>query len=468
MTKAVIAGQVVYNAMISAARSLKSLAMGALETQDQIAKTAQRIGLSTVHLSELRHIASLSGMSFDELSAAVARFARNAAKGNDVLAAFGISTRNADRSSRDMMRILEEVAERFAGMPGDMQKTAIAIELFGRGGARMIPLLNQGSAGLRELAREARGLGVVVAPSTARQAEQSRDNIYRLHTAVEGLAFELVRRLAPSLIEITDRTIRWVREGGLERLVGHIREAAEWARNIGLWIVQYAVVRHLFELASAMRAAAVAAGGLSAAMLANPWGIAAAGIATLGVVIHREKRRMDEYQESLAQAAEKAAVMKAVGEGASLEQLKARGFTEESIRRAFGGPEAVEIQAAARSLIDIEDLEELEKRRQRIMDAEKRASELLRQARQGELRGLERILTEYQRYREEAGLGAKAQRDLAEAVGIRVRAEIRRTKRRRRRLRWRRSTARPNYGSECWPAACAWRVNSSRKRLIWR
>ena len=424
MAKAVAAGQLIYGALASAARALRDMTFGAVHTQDQLGKTAQRIGMSVEALSAMRHAAELSDVSMDQLTSSLARFSRNIASGSTALDALGVAVRRSDGTTREMDAILSDVADRFGSMPDGVQKTALAIELFGRSGAQLIPLLNQGAGGLAEMAREARELGRVIDTETARRAEELNDNITRLKGAAEGLAFELARQLVPRAVDATQAVLRWVRDGGLDRLAGYLREAAEWARNIGVWIVQYAVVKNVLDLAAAMRSASIAAGGLSAAMAANPWGLAAAGVATLGVVLWREKQRLDEYQESMSRAAEKAALMRAISEGATLDQLKAQGYAEDAIRRAIGAP-AQAAETARRSLqFDMEDVEALQEQRRRAAEAERRAADLLRQAREGELSGVARVVAEYRRYREELGLSSRAQRDLAAAAEIRVRAEL--------------------------------------------
>ena len=422
MAKAVAAGQAIYGALMAAARALQSLTLGALQSQDALGKTAQKVGLGVSELSALRHAAELSDVTFESLTVSLGRFASNVASGSKELDVLGVATRRQDGTMRATSEILADVADRFAAMPDGVSKTALALDLFGRSGKDLIPLLNGGRAGLEEMAREARALGRVIDEDTAKRAERLNDNITRLKGAIEGLSFEIAQRAVPAAIRITDAMIRWVRDGGMERLVQYLRDAAEWAKNIGVWIASYAVVKHVLVLASAMRAAAVAAGGLNAALLANPWGLAAAGVATLGVVLYREKQRLDEYQESAAKAAEKAALLKQISEGATLDQLRQRGYDDAAIRAAVGAPERMD---GPRRIVQDIDVEELVRQREKAAEAEKRAAEILRQAREGELTGVAKISAEYERYRRELGLTAQAQRDLAEAMQIRIRSEMR-------------------------------------------
>ena len=336
----------------------------------------------------------------------------------------GIATRRQDGTLRSASEILRDVADRFARMPDGVAKTALAIDLFGRSGKELIPLLNAGSRGLDEMTAEARDLGRVISEETAKRAEHLRDNMTRLKGALEGLAFEIAPRAVPAAIRITDAMIRWVRDGGMDRLVEHLRDAAEWAKRIGLWIVQYAVIRNVLDLAAAMRSAAIAAGGLNVALLANPWGIAAAGAATLGVVVYRAKQRLDEYAESAAAAAEKTEILQSVAAGATLEELRRR-FDLAQIKAALGLPDEITERPKIRIQVEDIDVEELIRQRERAAEAEKRAAEILRQARESELAGVAKITAEYERYRRELGLTARVQRDLAEAIEIRIRAEAR-------------------------------------------
>ena len=424
MTKAVVAGQAIYAALLSAARALRSLALGAIETQDQLGKTAQKVGISVTELSAFRHAAELAHVPMETLTAALGRFSANVVRGSKELDVLGIATRRQDGTLRSASEILRDVADRFARMPDGVAKTALAIDLFGRSGKELIPLLNAGSRGLEEMTAEARDLGRVISEETAKRAEHLRDNMTRLKGAIEGLAFEILQRAVPAAIRITDAIIRWVRDGGMEQLVEHLRDAAGWVKRVGLWIVQYAVIRNVLDLAAAMRSAAIAAGGLNAALLANPWGIAAAGAATLGVVVYRAKQRLDEYAESAVAAAEKTEILRSIAAGATLEELRQR-FDLARIKAALGLPDEITEGPKVRVQVEDIDVEELIRQRERAAEAEKRAAEILRQARESELAGVAKIIAEYDRYRRELGLTARAQRDLAEAAKIRIRAESR-------------------------------------------
>ena len=76
---------------------------------------------------------------------------------------------------------------------------------------------------------------------------------------------------------------------------------------------------------------------MNLALLANPWGLAAAGVATFGVVLWNEKKKLDQMNDALTETNEQAAIFAALRQGKKLEELKAAGFSEEDIRFAVTG-----------------------------------------------------------------------------------------------------------------------------------
>jgi hypothetical protein len=92
-------------------------------------------------------------------------------------------------------------------------KTAIAMNIFGRSGAQLIPMLNAGRDGLAQMGNEAQRFGVVVTNTAAKSAEDFNDNLTRLKTISEGLAQSLVNDLVPPLNDILEIFLEYVSNG---------------------------------------------------------------------------------------------------------------------------------------------------------------------------------------------------------------------------------------------------------------
>jgi hypothetical protein len=191
------------------------LAKRSLEAGDNFAKLSQRSGVSVETLSAYAHGAELSGIETDDLAKALARLSKNmlaGAKGSEQqINAFkqvGITQKELQSGSITLDQALERIAGTVASLPDGWQKSALAQELFGKSGAQLIPLLNQGRAGLAEMRAEAERLGLVFDTKTALAAETFNDNLKRLQGTVQGLVNREMAAALPLLVEISDALLR--------------------------------------------------------------------------------------------------------------------------------------------------------------------------------------------------------------------------------------------------------------------
>lgn len=210
--KAVRAGFIgIAGAATAVAGGLAVAVREALNTADDMAKAAQKIGIPVEELSGLRHAADLAGVSFGTLQTGVRRFSQNIAdaargvgEGKVAFEALGIEVKNADGTLKTASALIDEVANRFAAMPDGVEKTAAAVELFGRSGAEMIPLLNSGANEIARMRAEAESLGLIITDKTAKAAEGFNDNLTRLGKAFSGVGLQLAAHLAPHLEAFTN------------------------------------------------------------------------------------------------------------------------------------------------------------------------------------------------------------------------------------------------------------------------
>jgi hypothetical protein len=187
-----------------------SLVKSSIDAADATTKLASSIGMTTEEVSRYAYAAELAGVSQEELGSSVSKLARTVAdaaaggkSASDVFASMGISVRGANGQVKSSSAILAEVADRFASYEDGIEKTALAQELFGKGAAKLIPFLNQGSAGLAALGKEADALGITLTDSAGRAAEEFNDNLKRLQKVKEGLGLQIAQKLLPTLESLT-------------------------------------------------------------------------------------------------------------------------------------------------------------------------------------------------------------------------------------------------------------------------
>ncbi|MEK6594779.1 MAG: phage tail tape measure protein [Pseudomonadota bacterium] len=205
---------------------------GAIDSVDELGKMSQRVGVSVESLSALGYAAGLSGVSLESLGTGLKKLSVNMADtqantgdARDAFKALGLQVEASRGNLKSSEQVLFEIADRFANMEDGAGKTALAVKLFGRAGADMIPLLNQGANGLRESAEEARRFGLVISTDATKRAEEFNYNLTRLAGSARGLGLEIAERVLPSLTRMSTRMAEAVRDGeGFLGLLGAMLE----------------------------------------------------------------------------------------------------------------------------------------------------------------------------------------------------------------------------------------------------
>ena len=232
-----------------------------IDAADEMGKTAQKFGLAVDELSRLKHAADLSGVSLQTLGTGLQRLSRNMLDAEIGLKApqrafdaLQISIKNADGTLKSSADIMSEVADRFSRMEDGAAKTGIAMMLFGRSGAEMIPMLNQGSAGLKAMTDEADALGIVIDQKTSKAAENFNDNLTRLMRVKDGIYTKVAADLLPALETLSKRFLELVKNGDLVKTVSEkITSAVKFlAHEIGRTSI--IVARAKAEIAGLMEA----------------------------------------------------------------------------------------------------------------------------------------------------------------------------------------------------------------------
>lgn len=196
---------------VAAAAGLAALVKSSIDAADELSKTSKIVGVAIEDLSGLKHAAELSGVEFGQLEAGLIKLNRITADafegvgaGADAYEALGISVKNTDGSLKNNYDLIEEIANQFQLMEDGAQKAALAQDLFGKSGAKLIPLLNGGAEGLAEFRQEAERLGLVIDKNTGESAEQFNDNLDRLKKTLVGVGNSIAAEVTPELADLTD------------------------------------------------------------------------------------------------------------------------------------------------------------------------------------------------------------------------------------------------------------------------
>ena len=207
---------------IAAIKGFASLIQGAIDAADETSKLAQKAGLATEEVAGLSLAFKQGGVESEVMLKALSKLAVGVADGNEALKVMGIETKNAEGNFKSSREILASIAEKFEGYADGIEKTALAVEIFGKSGADLIPVLNAGAKELEKYDKIAKQLGLTVDEVTAKHAEKFNDTMELIGFTVKGLATRIMKDVIPGFELLATRFFDSARESNL------LKSAAEF------------------------------------------------------------------------------------------------------------------------------------------------------------------------------------------------------------------------------------------------
>jgi hypothetical protein len=272
------------------------------EMGDTLAKMSARTGISVEALSELGFVAHQSGSDLESLEIGVKRMQKaiaGAATGSKeataMLAHLGLTV--ADLSSLSPEEQFKLIADRISKIDNPTMRAAAALQLFGRSGTNLLPVINRGAAGIEALQEEARRLGLTISTTDAKAAEVFHNTLNALWQTVKRGVFAVGAELAPTLKDlatwVTDLVVRgtaWIKVNrGLIVAVLKIAAVVVTA-GVALVVLGYAVstIGAIFTGLGAIVAGigtALSLLGTVLGFILSPLGLVITGAAALGAYL---------------------------------------------------------------------------------------------------------------------------------------------------------------------------------------
>ena len=172
---------------------------GAIDLADDMRDLSQRTGVGIETLGQFKVAAELSGTSIEGVAKGLTLLNKNlvaaAAGGEGAAAAFktiGVATTEADGTLRKADKVFLDVADRFATLRDGPEKAALAMKIFGKSGAELIPILNLGS-------KEIQRFGLGIGPDFANKADAFNDSLGIMKAQVTVLTVQIGSALLPVL-----------------------------------------------------------------------------------------------------------------------------------------------------------------------------------------------------------------------------------------------------------------------------
>ncbi|MEK0177461.1 transglycosylase SLT domain-containing protein, partial [Tetragenococcus halophilus] len=182
------------------------------QAADEIAKGAEKMGVSTDFYQESAYWASQNGISQEQMEKAVGRLNQRmgqAVDGNEkyaeALEKLGVDLGAVEDGSLSTEDAMAQSITTLSEMDNENEKAALATEMFGTRMARdLLPALNDGSLSMEEAREKAQELGLVMGGEQLEKAEEFQDSMDDVKRSLSAVGMEIGLELMPYFQQMLD------------------------------------------------------------------------------------------------------------------------------------------------------------------------------------------------------------------------------------------------------------------------
>lgn len=194
----------------AAVSALLGVTMAAKDSLLQIDNLSKTTGIAREQLQGLAYAAQQEDASIESLAVGLKKLSKNmmdASQGSGdaekVLKAFGISVLDGNKGLRDSIDVMLDVSDKFKKMQSVTEKSALAMTLFGKSGAELVPFLSLGREEIEKLIKEAQDLGYVIDEETVKAFDTMDDQISSIKAGFTGMGRSIAKEVLPVLVDLT-------------------------------------------------------------------------------------------------------------------------------------------------------------------------------------------------------------------------------------------------------------------------
>ena len=158
MARGALAALVAINIIQRNINKFSGALMSTVDAMDQLDKASKRLGLTVQEFQQLSIATKMAGVEFEQLQTGFASMQRNigmlamgTGEAKEAFRQLGLSVR--DLEGKTGLQQIGIIADELNKFSEPAEKGALAMKIFGEGGMRLLPFLNQGSEGIQQLTR---------------------------------------------------------------------------------------------------------------------------------------------------------------------------------------------------------------------------------------------------------------------------------------------------------------------------
>lgn len=238
--------------------SISNMIESVVELGGQLNDTAQKTGVAVEALQFYGFVAKLNSSSAEGITHAMTKLNRQlgesakTGKGPavDALKKLGINFGSTEFKANSLDEKMQLISDRLAKLPDGPEKVALAMDLFGRSGAELIPTLNDLGKNGDELREQFKELGGGLSGEQTSALDDFGDNLDKAKFSLGAVKNQIVAGMLPALKELLDGFMGWLR-ANKEVIASGVRMAVEALivafKALGVIVGSIIDIYHFFE-----------------------------------------------------------------------------------------------------------------------------------------------------------------------------------------------------------------------------
>lgn len=183
---------------------------------DDLMTQSSVTGLSTDALQEYAYMAELVDTDVSTITGSLTKLTRNmdsATKGTgaayEAFQKLGVDIYNTDGTLRDANDVFDEAIGKLGEVENRTERDALAMDLFGKSGQELNPIIDAGSDALEEFRQQAHETGYVLSGETLESLGSIDDSIQLLKNTMDTAKNQVATALMPIVAKITEAFVKW-------------------------------------------------------------------------------------------------------------------------------------------------------------------------------------------------------------------------------------------------------------------
>lgn len=190
-------------AVIALTKEIFALTKAAADYQGKLLDLSQQTGVAVETLSALEVVARTTGGSIDGLTQSLGIFQRNLQEAvEDRGSKAAVAFNKLGVEARDTETALRQTVAALARMPEGFRQTALALEVFGRGGKAFLAIAKESNGNIDEIIEKFGRLGGVTTEQ-AKLADQFNDQLEILSIQLRGIGTEAIPVVLDALKQLS-------------------------------------------------------------------------------------------------------------------------------------------------------------------------------------------------------------------------------------------------------------------------